>query len=80
MVFPVTLNYFDISKTYELTNPNWYEHVVPAGSTEAKIAIIQWLYDNVDNPEKHCRWCSFKYSVRVKFRYEKNFIWFRLRF
>jgi hypothetical protein len=40
--------------------------------------IVNWLYDNVQGCEKHCRWRFFHQYMEVKFRHERDFVWFNL--
>jgi hypothetical protein len=80
MVFPYTLNYYDYQKGYLNTNPGWYEHVIHTDSESIQRSAVKWLYDNIDNPERHCRWCRFQDKMCVKFRFEKNYLWFSLTF
>ena len=73
------LNY----KGWEYTNPGWYEFsikIVYGTSADAKyIEIVQWLYENIDNCERHARWVLDIDRIRVKFRHEKDYSWFTLR-
>lgn len=80
MVFSYSLNYYDHQKGWEYTNSGWYQHIVYTDSIKTHKQAIQWLYDNLDNPEKHCRWRRFEDKLCVKFRYEKNYLWFCLSF
>ncbi len=80
MVFPTSLNFYDYRKGYYDTNPGWYEHTIHTNIKDNHIEALNWLYENINNPEKHCRWCSFNDRFCVKFRYEKNYVWFSLRF
>jgi hypothetical protein len=40
--------------------------------------VLEWLYDNIDNCERHCRWI-FDDKFRVKFRYERDYLLCALR-
>lgn len=82
MVFPIDLrrNWYDWEKGFENTNVGWYEHIAYIESTQKQNDVILWLYENVDNPERHCRWVCMKTEVRVKFRHEKDYLWFSLSF
>jgi hypothetical protein len=77
---PLILNYYDYQKGYINTNPGWYEHTVYSESHYTHLEIVEWLYTNIDNPERHCRWCRFDSKMCVKFRYEKDYLWFSLSF
>lgn len=73
-------NYFNYERGWAHTNPGWYEVTVKNGGTYSKIhdSCIEWLYNNIDNPERHVRWVSFLDKSIFRFRYERDYIWFRL--
>ena len=82
MVLPIELrhHWYDWDKGYLGTNPGWYEHVIPNGSTQKIKEVVLWLYEKIDNPERHCRWVRLENEIRVKFRHEKDYLWFSLSF
>lgn len=41
--------------------------------------ILQWVYENVDNPLRHSRWRLIENCVEILFRYERDCILFTLR-
>lgn len=47
--------------------------------TEKYFDIIDWIRDNIDMPYRHARWRWHAYHAEVKFRYERNYIMFKLR-
>jgi hypothetical protein len=60
----------------------WHQAHVSLNSKNPTIFysdIINWLYDNVENCYRHCRWRSSIEGIDVKFRYEKDYIMFILR-
>lgn len=58
------------------TNCNgWYLAYVNSGNYEE---VLDWLYANVEGCEKHCRWRFFHAHTEVKFRHERDFVWFNL--
>lgn len=74
------LNY----KGWEYTNPGWYEYTIKGqfdtNSFEEKyMDIVKWLYESIDNCERHARWTLDLHIIHVKFRYEKDYSWFVLR-
>lgn len=78
--FRVTLNWYDFKKGFEDTNPGWYIYRVPYKLLSDAEETIRWLYKHVDNPETHCRWYTTTVMVHVKFRYERDYLWFKLAF
>jgi hypothetical protein len=68
---------------WDETKPGWYEvhvHINPFTNSihESYTNIITWLSEKVDNYQKHCRWTYSHFTVKVKFRYERDYIWFKL--
>lgn len=72
-------HYYDVERGWENTNPGWYEVVLHNLSTEKHRTIIQWMYEKLDNPKRHCRWVIFTDCSRFRFRYEREYILFTLR-
>ena len=72
-------HYYDHKRGWEDTNPGWYEAIVRVKNMEEHLVIVEWLYKNIDNPERHCRWTRNMFESVVKFRHERDFIHFRLR-
>lgn len=76
-----THNYYD-NRGWEYTNPGWYELVLYPETDTLHLEMVKWMYDNLDNPEKHARWMfqiTDMYYSYFKFRYEREYIWFKLR-
>ena len=83
-------NYYDTQRGWEGTNPGWYEvilHVTDSDATYIRYRdTIEWLKDNISGYKKHCRWyyghtVSVHYTkpeLKYKFRYERDYIWFKL--
>lgn len=81
MVTPndVPYNYFDTGRGWDHTNKGWYEIILHDVGSFKHLEMVQWLYNRLDNPERHCRWCRFaKESSGFKFRYERDYILFTL--
>lgn len=80
------LENYDHRRGYENTNPGWHEHRVYYDWIDAKSFdttiqnVVQWLYANIDKPERHCCWAINDDHIAVKFRHERDAIWFKLRF
>ena len=76
--------HYDWVRGWEDDHPFWYKHdVVTQSQTELDKThkeIVLWLYKNIDDPERHCRWTRQVLDISVKFRYEKDYVWFKLRF
>lgn len=76
-------NWYDISKGWDQTNPGWHEKIIyvedPAESVNRFFEILEWMYDKLDMCERHCRWQYNGNYLRFKFRYERQFAWFNLR-
>lgn len=71
-------NHYDWIRGWDDTNPNWYQVTVFDVEFERHNEIVAWMYDNIDNPERHARWVRLGDDSVFRFRYEKDFIWFRL--
>jgi hypothetical protein len=80
---------YNWSKGWEGTNHGWHEVVInnanfdgyhsPTKFEEKYQEMLQWLYDNIDKCERHARWILQEDSIHVKFRFEKDYSWFMLR-
>lgn len=82
---------FDEARGWEQTQPGWYEYDIkftglPEEFDEFNENVLDWMYSNIDNPNRHMRWAVFPFNVgegvtmKFKFRFEKDYIWFKLRF
>ena len=80
---------YNWAKGWEGTNPGWHTVVINNADFDGHYSvtkfeekyqeIIQWLYDNIDNCERHVRWILEEDSINVRFRFEKDYSWFMLR-
>jgi hypothetical protein len=75
---------YDWVRGWEDDHPFWHTHVINA-QTESDLdklhkEVVLWLYKNINNPERHCRWIRLDTKVSVKFRHEKDYLWFTLSF
>lgn len=81
----VNYNWYDGEKGWELTNPGWYEKTIDVSNStdtdglEKYMEIVEWIYAKLDNCEKHCRWKHHGHVLLFRFRYERDFTWFNLR-
>lgn len=76
--------HYDWTRGWDDDHPYWYTHdIVTQNQNELDKLhkeVVLWLYKNIDNPERHCRWTRQELTISVKFRYEKDCLWFKLRF
>lgn len=74
---------FDYHKGWDQTNPGWYEVIIHVNDPPETITryteIVEWMYEKLDNCERHCRWRYNGNYLHFKFRYERHYTWFRLR-
>ena len=75
----VAYNYFDHSRSWDHTNEGWHEIIIERSSPFKHLDMVRWLYDNIDKPERHARWIRFSDASGFKFRYERDYILFTLR-
>lgn len=82
--FKCLITNFDVSRGFDNDHPKWYlktidnKNVTSDQYFQAYLDIVKWLYLNIDNCEKHCRWGLSNYSYYFKFRHEKDFLYFSL--
>jgi hypothetical protein len=78
----IELTHYDLKNGWELTKPGWYEvHIYepdPIKSIKKHSEILDWIQTNIGKYEYHCRWYYAVNDLHYKFRYERDFIWFRL--
>jgi hypothetical protein len=62
-------------------NSKWPVVIVDLVNDDADryFEILDWIRDNIDMPYRHSRWRWYEFYVEVKFRYEKDYIMFKLR-
>ena len=73
---------FDQQRGWEHTHPDWYEHEihVNVNMTETYEEVLDWLYNRIDNCERHARWRISRGLIQLKFRYERDVILCKLSF
>lgn len=76
-----TLHYYDYERGWDNTKRGWLETKVYLNNDYRMQVkeILLWMYDKVDNCERHARWTIIENYFHVKFRYERDLILFRLR-
>lgn len=77
------VNYYDRTKGWSETNPGWYEVILhiqdPAETIIRYIEALDWIEKNIHGYKKHCRWFYAGNDLKYKFRYERDYLWFKLR-
>jgi hypothetical protein len=78
----IRVQHFDQKRGWEETEPGWYEHEihVSMNMTEKYDDILEWLYNRIDNCERHTRWKITRGLIQLKFRYERDVILCKLSF
>lgn len=71
--------YYDHVKGWAGTNPGWHEVNKYPVSDKNYEEMVEWMYESLDNVEKHARWFLYDKNASFKFRYERDYIWFKLR-
>jgi hypothetical protein len=76
------VQHFDQNRGWEETERGWYEYEiqVPMRMTETYDDILEWLYNRIDNCERHARWQISRGLIQLKFRYERDVILCKLSF
>jgi len=76
-------HYYDYQKGWDATNPGWHLVEIPTPAhRNFHDEMVDWLYDHIDNPERHARWVRLNAPNDIscfRFRYERDCIWFKLR-
>ena len=59
----------------------WYGIIIPLDnfSISKYYDMLDWLYVNVELPIRHARWRVISEGVEVRFRYERDYLKFMLR-
>lgn len=79
-------NKWRIHHTYKVNwkddKPGWHEVVLLSDDSNIDKLhenVLKYLYEKVPGCEKHCRWIRMANSLLIKFRHEKHYMWFKLR-
>lgn len=72
---------YNYKRGYFNEHQKWYQHTVSLDSKENWLDVVNWIYQNIENPERHSRWYVDERDriLYVKFRKERDLIWFALR-
>ena len=77
------MNYYDYDRGWEQTNPGWYEIILHRDDPRISVTTMEdcicWITANIGKWQKHCRWCYGGNDLYFKFRYERDYLWFKLR-
>lgn len=77
-------DWYDFDRGWENTNPKWFEHSVPITNIlyadQLHKEVLHWLFKKMDRCLRHARWIRLDNEIRVKFRYERDYLWFKLSF
>jgi hypothetical protein len=79
----IVIQHYDQKNGWEVTYPGWYEHKITIGEScmsETYEEVIYWLYNRIDNCERHARWMILRGEISVRFRYERDYILCKLSF
>ena len=75
--------YYDRRKGWDGTNPGRHEVILhiqdPAETVIRYTETLIWIEENIQGYNKHCRWFYAGNYLKYKFRYEKDYLWFKLR-
>jgi hypothetical protein len=73
----MTLEHYDPNKDWDSIK-KWHKVVINYYPNKFP-EILRWLYANIDKPERHARWKIVDDTMQFKFRYERDYIMFTLR-
>lgn len=62
--------------------PGWHELVIQLDEENPhphKIEILEWIENTIEMPNRHCAYTWTDKIVKIKFRYQRDFILARLR-
>ena len=71
-----------MSTRWEDTRPGWYEIVIRLNEDNPRnhrIEILEWLQDKIDMPDRHTVYTWTTEVFKIKFRYERDYVFARLR-
>jgi hypothetical protein len=70
------------ARAWKDIRPGWPEIIIQLNEYDPqthKIEIIEWIEKNIQKVERHCVYTWTENKVRIKFRYERDYIMCRLR-
>lgn len=80
------LEWGDFKKKWCDIKPGWHQYKIDPPESIAYASfvnwyadIIDWIYYNIPNCERHCRWAFEDCKFCIKFRYDRDYLFFALR-
>jgi hypothetical protein len=75
--------YYDFKRGWNMSNPGWHEIRFEKSSYRNHLEMLDWMFNRIDNPFRHAIWTiewnmNSLASSYFKFRYERDFLLFRL--
>ena len=64
------------------TRPGWHEIVIQLNEDDPRthrIELIEWVEKHIEMPNRHCVYSWTDTVFKIKFRYERDYIFMRLR-
>jgi hypothetical protein len=71
-----------MSKRWQEIRPGWHELVIRLNEENPqphKIEIIEWIDKTIQMPDRHCVYTWTDQVVKLKFRYQRDYVFARLR-
>ena len=62
--------------------PGWHEMIIQLNEENPhphKVEIIEWIENTIEMPSRHCVYTWTDKVVKIKFRYQRDYILARLR-
>jgi hypothetical protein len=79
----IVIQHYDQKNGWDETKSGWFEYEITTGESnmsETYEEVLKWLYNRVDNCERHVRWRISQGLIQLKFRYERDVILCKLSF
>ena len=71
-----------MTKHWKDIRPGWHELVIHLNEEDPhphKIEIVEWIEKSVQMPDRHCIYTWTDEIVKIKFRYQRDYVLARLR-
>ena len=71
-----------VMRSWQDIRPGWHELVIQLDEVNPqphKIEILEWIDNTIEMHERHCVYTWTDEIVKIKFRYQRDFIIARLR-
>jgi hypothetical protein len=62
--------------------PGWHEIIIQLDEDNPhthRIEILEWIEKNIEMPNRHCLYTWTEEVVKIKFRYQRDYVFARLR-